>query len=184
MKQITFEALQRINNKEQQGYKDAFDTLYLILCKYIYTIVEDYNDTEEVVIKAFYEVFTTSIIYKDAEHFKRSLWVIAKNTALNVLKSKHSRNKRYPALNENECANLQEQIELVYSEEHIKILYALIDKLPSKCKQVMLLHLKGLHSKEISKRLNISVSNVDIQRFIGVKKLKEAYKNDNTQAKD
>ena len=97
---------------------------------------------------------------------KAFLFKIARNLALNALR----RERISPCLaaSENVVSNVVEEgpgiAEQVCSREEAMILFAAIDALPGRCREIYILRkLKGLSQKEIAQQLGISEQTVEVQ---------------------
>ena len=96
---------------------------------------------------------------------------MAKNLALNHIRSKSHLNI---------LTNNEEQLTLSYEETPLETqefriaLYDCINRLPSRSREVLLLHrIKGLKQKEISEKLDISVKTIKNQIWTSLQKLKK-----------
>ena len=66
-----------------------------------------------------------------------------------------------------------------YVDNRIKKLKVIIDELPPKCREILLLNKRdGLKYKEIALKLNVSEKTVESQMRIAFKKIRAAFKKD------
>ena len=169
---ITDETLMTaIGNNDYISYNKLFDRYYTRLCQYVYAILQDKNDTEDMVQEVFLNLWyhRQKIVIK--ENVSGYLYQMAKNLALNHIRSKSHLNI---------LTNNEEQLTLSYEETPLETqefriaLYDCINRLPSRSREVLLLHrIKGLKQKEISEKLDISVKTIKNQIWTSLQKLKK-----------
>lgn len=166
---ITDEMLmEAIGNDDYISYNKLFERYYSRLCQYVYSLLMDKSDTEDVVQELFLNLWKSRKKIEIRENVAGYLYRMAKHLALNNLRSK---------IYFNDLSETQDQ--LLYEDNHIEVeefriaLYDCIDHLPDRCKEVLLLHrIKGLKQIEISKKLDISVKTIKNQIWISLQKLK------------
>ena len=143
-----------IGNNDYISYNKLFDRYYGRLCQYVYSLLMDRNDAEDVVQELF--------LY---------LYRMAKHLALNFIRSK----VQTGSLSENQDLLLLSYEDNQLETEEFRIaLYDCIDHLPDRSREVLLLHrVKGLKQKEISEKLSISVKTIKNQIWMSLQKLKE-----------
>ncbi|WP_288207153.1 RNA polymerase sigma-70 factor [uncultured Parabacteroides sp.] len=170
--QITDEYLiERIGNNDYNSYNSLFDRYYVRLCQYVYGLLMDKDDTEDVVQELFLSLWKNRSKIEIRENASAYLYKMAKYFALNQIRTK----SRYTTFPEN-----QEQYHLYYEENQLEAdefriaLYDCIDRLPERSREVLLLHrIKGLKQKEISEKLTISVKTIKNQIWISLQKLRK-----------
>lgn len=164
------ELIGAIGKSDYVSYNKLFERYYGRLCRYVYGLLMDKNDTEDVVQELFLNLWKNRKQIEIKENVSGYLYKMAKHLALNHLRSR----KQY-----NDLSETPEQPALSYedtrleSEEFRQALYGCIDRLPDRCREVLLLHrLKGLKQKEISEKLDISVKTIKNQIWSSLQKLK------------
>lgn len=168
---ITDEVLMTaIRNNDYVSYNKLFNRYYGSLCQYVYSILQDKDDTEDTVQEVFLNLWYHREKINIKENVSGYLYQMAKNRSLNYIRSK----SHLKPLSDNE-----EQLTLSYEEtpletEEFRIaLYDCINHLPSRSRQVLILHrIKGLKQKEISEKLDISVKTIKNQIWTSLQKLK------------
>ena len=140
-----------IGNNDYISYNKLFDRYYGRLCQYVYSLLMDRNDAEDVVQELFL-----------------NLW---KNRGRIEIKEK----VQTGSLSENQDLLLLSYEDNQLETEEFRIaLYDCIDHLPGRSREVLLLHrVKGLKQKEISEKLSISVKTIKNQIWMSLQKLKE-----------
>lgn len=160
-----------IKRDDYVSYNQLFVRYYNRLCCYAYRILMDKEDTEDVIQELFLTLWKNRSKIEIEGTVASYLYKMAKNLSLNYIRSKMN----YKTLLENQentCAYYEEnQFE---SEEFRVILYDCIDRLPGRCKEVLLLHrVKGLKQKEIADQLSISVKTIKNQIWSSLQKIKK-----------
>lgn len=163
--------IRAIGKNDYVSYNKLFERYYARLCQYVYPLLMDKNDTEDVVQEIFLYLWKNRERIEIKENVSGYLYRMAKHQALNHLRSR----KQFNNLSES-----QEHLALSYedtqleSEEFRIALYGCINNLPSRSKEVLLLHrIKGLKQKEISEKLNISVKTIKNQIWSSLQKLRQ-----------
>ena len=141
---------------------DAFLEHSRYLKSFLHRYIHRQQDIEDIAQEAYIRAFK---VEQDAEvgHPKTLLFTIAKNIALNELRSKARRVTDYME----ECQTLPEQASSTAEDEVVAFEYlehycAAVDNLPEQCRRVYLLRkVHGLSHKEIAERLQITVRTVE-----------------------
>ena len=151
-----------IGNNDYISYNKLFDRYYGRLCQYVYSLLMDRNDAEDVVQELFLN------LWKNVSGY---LYRMAKHLALNFIRSK----VQTGSLSENQDLLLLSYEDNQLETEEFRIaLYDCIDHLPDRSREVLLLHrVKGLKQKEISEKLSISVKTIKNLIWMSLQKLKE-----------
>lgn len=143
------------------------------------------QDIEDIAQEAFIKAFKTEKS-NGVSHPKTLIFTIAKNIALNELRSKARRVTDYIE----ECQSEPETIEFSIEEE-VQALDGLqnycsaVDALPEQCRRVYLMRkVHGLTHKEIAERLQITVRSVERHLQKGALKCKAYLDEKETSASD
>ena len=141
---------------------DAFVENGSYLKAFLRRFMQRPQDIEDIAQEAYIRAFK---VEQEAgvDHPKTLLFTIAKNIALNELRSKAKRVTDYIE----ECEAEPEKVgatteEEVVGLERLETYCSAVDKLPEQCRRVYLLRkVHGLPHKEIAQRLNITVRSVE-----------------------
>jgi len=160
--------IEAIGRGDYVSYNKLFERYYARLCQYVYSLLMDKSDAEDVVQELFLKIWKNREKIEIIENVSGYLYRMAKHLALNQLRSKVYFN------------NLSEsKDQLSYEENRVEIeefriaVYDCIDRLPDRSREVLLLHrIKGLKQKEISEKLQISVKTIKNQIWSSLQKLK------------
>lgn len=149
---------------------------YKELCRFAIVLLNDRDDSEEVVQKLFVRLWEKRKHLTQPENTKSFLYKSVYNECLKHLKSKVTREKYNLkfALQSEMDGNSTENNDLSAFLPHLK---NAIDKLPTKCREIFVLHkLEGYTQKEISEILGISTKTIENQIAIGISKLRTELK--------
>ena len=160
--------IEAIRRNDYVSYNKLFERYYGRLCQYVYSLLMDKSDTEDIVQELFLNIWKNRERIEIKENVGGYLYKMAKHLALNHLRSK---------VYFNNLSETQDQLSYedyrVESEELRIALYSCIDHLPGRCKEVLLLHrIKGLKQKEISEKLDVSIKTIKNQIWISLQKLR------------
>ena len=160
--------IEAIRRNDYVSYNKLFERYYGRLCQYVYSLLMDKSDTEDIVQELFLNIWKNRERIEIKENVGGYLYKMAKHLALNHLRSK---------VYFNNLSETQDQLsyedDRVESEEFRIALYSRIDHLPGRCKEVLLLHrIKGLKQKEISEKLDVSIKTIKNQIWISLQKLR------------
>lgn len=166
------ELIEAIRKSDYVSYNKLFERYYVCLCRYVYSMLMDTNDAEDVVQELFLNIWKNRERIEIKENVGGYLYRMAKHLALNHLRSK---------VYFNDLSETQDQLSYednwVETEEFRIALYDCIDHLSDRCKEVLLLHrIKGLKQKEIAEKLDISVKTIKNQIWTSLQKLKRCLK--------
>lgn len=162
----------------KQGDKAAFDELFLLyykeLCRFSFTFLHHFDDSEEVVQKIFVRLWENRKTIIQPENTKSYLYKSVYYECLKYLKSQSVREKYHQNYFQYKW-DLQEETN--ETESLLPYLNKAIEKLPEKCRQIFILNkMEGMKQKEIAEILNISTKTVENQIAIAVTKLRTELK--------
>ena len=175
-----FTMKQAKNHKEapQTGALSAVTSAFLehsnFLKAFLRRFVSRHQDIEDIAQEAYIRAF--KVEQNDSiDHPKTLLFTIAKNIALNELRSKSRRVTDYieesQSAQEGEAPSTEEE---VLGLERLDIYCEAVDKLPEQCRRVYLLRkVHGMSHKAIAQRLNITVRTVERHLAKGVLRCRE-----------
>ncbi|WP_163718508.1 RNA polymerase sigma factor [Mangrovibacterium lignilyticum] len=149
------------------GDMQAFDEIYSLfnykLQKFIFSLVKNTTDTEDLVHEVFVKVWENREKLKAHSAFNSYLFTIGYNTTISFLR-RRVHDTRYveyvkSVQVETDDVDLVEQLD---TEEMKEMLNNLIEKMPKRQREVFKMkHFKNSSYKEIAEALNISVNTVE-----------------------
>jgi len=174
--------------KVRQGDRDAFNELYkkyyISLCSYASLLLEK-DEVEDVVQDVFLNIWLRRASLNTTLSFQGYLLRSVYNASLNIIKRKDYL-RDYHSVYKNEIEQMSslvynpdtnETIQQLYRDDlHLRLKDA-IQSLSPKCQEVFRLsYMEGLSGKEISAKLNISLSTVENHIYAALKQLREKLK--------
>jgi RNA polymerase sigma-70 factor (ECF subfamily) len=161
---------------DEHAFGQVYMALMPNLLQFAQSIIKNKELAEDIVSDVFVTIWKNRQKLGEVQNFKLYLYVSTKNTALNYL----SRHFRKDVLSIDEIkvdcpsVNVTPEQALITSEL-VNRINASIAMLPPRCKLIFKLAKEdGLKYSEISQLLNISVSTIDNQMAIAVKKISTA----------
>lgn len=160
-----------IGNDDYTSYNKLFVRYYSRLCCYVYRLLGEKEDAEDVVQDLFFTLWNNRKKIAIGENVSGYLYKMAKNLALNHIRTQTN----YKTVLENREEQLSYYEENPLETEEFRMaLYDCINLLPGRCKEVLLLHrVKGLKQKEIADQLSISVKTIKNQIWASLQRLKK-----------
>lgn len=158
-------------------FRIGFDKIYLEYFPRLYRFAKAYviseDDAKNIVQDVFTLVWEKKAILK-AENPSTYLFSLVKNRCIDLLRHSNTVKKNEKELAFNMMA--LEQTDVSDMEAKEKKLSDAIDSLPDKCREIFILSkIKGKKQREIADILGISLSTVESQMSIALKKIQESF---------
>ncbi len=156
-----------------QDLQSLYASQYGRLLNYGRSLIGSSEDVKEIINDVFLAVWRNRHHLDKERNIEAYLRRSIKNRCINYLKAKRVQSvdietKSYYLTNDETVD------ELLYHAELKAFLYACVEKLPPKCKEIFILSREeNLPHKEIAKRLNLSVKTVENQISIALRKLRK-----------
>ncbi|MDD2529824.1 MAG: RNA polymerase sigma factor [Bacteroidales bacterium] len=170
---------QEISKGNQRVFEDFFNSHKLKVMNLCYGMVHDRDVAEDLVQDIFVEIYSSAHKFQGKSRLSTWLYRIAINKTINYLRKEKYR-KFFVSVDDNKHSlqtdfradlNLEEQ-------EKVKHMHKIIDSLPSKQKQALVLFIYDeLPQKEIAEIMNSSVASVEVLVHRAKQKIKEKTKN-------
>jgi len=164
--------------QKEEDFKLVFEQLYGPVLAYTKTLTNNHDQAKDIVQNCFITLWQKRPDLLASPTLKRFLFTTAYNSFIDLYRKDQRKNKilddlKYSMAKE----NLSE--DEGYNDLKIKKLKIVIDLLPPKCREILLLNKRdGLKYKEIALKLNISEKTVESQMRIAFKKIREEFKNE------
>ena len=169
--------------------KDIFSGIYvryfpkLLRFSQFYVLSEE--EAENIVQDIFADVWSRMEVLDGIYNMDAFLFTLVKNRCIDYLRNQLPVNDRKQKLQdvigkelEFKLFSLQQIDESLLSVEEVEaLLQSAIEKLPERCREIfMLSRIEGLKNREIAEQLHISLSTVENQMTIALRKLKTELK--------
>ena len=161
-------------------YRD-FDQIYVLYFSRMRRFAEEYIPSKEDAENVVQDIFTmlwenrSSIIIKSS--ITSYLFNLTKNRCLDFLRHQ-SVAENYKKEQTLKLSALEQLNEMVSSDTDVEsLIHEAVQQLPEKCREIFIKNrLQGKKYREIADELNLSISTVETQMGIALKRLREALK--------
>lgn len=162
--------IEGIKEGDYISYNKLFICYYGRLCQYVYGMIANRNNAEDIVQELFLHIWENRKKLDIHDHVSGYLYRMAKNRTLNYLRE--TTNHRV-VLEKQETKLPYYEDNSLETDEFRIALYDCMNRLPARCREVLLLHrVKGLKQKEIAEKLNITIKTIKNQIWISLQKMK------------
>ncbi len=172
--------LTQISLGDQTSFRQLYHQFYKKLLQFAFVLTRNKEVAEELVEDVFIKFWKNRKNAENIRNVKIYIYSATKNTCLNYLSSKAYENITQPfdAINIELANPLSPDQILIYRETYTKIKSA-IETLPPRCKMIFkLIREDGLKYKEVSEILNLSVSTIEAQMTIAIRRIAFIIKED------
>ena len=177
--------IKRLQNGEKTAWKKIASQYYKGLVLYCGRYVRNQSDAKDLAQDSFVKAMA-NIVKFDSNRYSSIqpwLWQIARNTALNYIKSRKRKDGNWQQAKPSQSTTTQTYLKLIdnrpgprtmaNSSEKYKILFSHLDKLDEKFIEVIFLHyMDGLTRKQIAELLNIPENTVKSRLRLALEKLR------------
>lgn len=164
--------LNKLKLGSPEAFKELFDFYYIPLCTYAFKYCHSFTQAEDIVQELFVKIWDEKLYVKFEETVAPYLFKSVKNNAIQVAK----KNNKYQFVDIEKQVNklmFDENLDIKFIEEEKKKLYADIEALPTKCKEVFkAIVIDNLKYKEVALQLDISVNTVKTHYSRALKQLR------------
>ncbi|MCX6206069.1 MAG: RNA polymerase sigma-70 factor [Bacteroidetes bacterium] len=149
-----------------------FDTYYARLCYFSFTLINEKEDSKDIVQEVFLKLWNGSNQFESEIAIKNFLYLSVRNACLNY--QRHALIQiKYTKTQPENTVDPGHGLENIIKAELIAEIQTAINSLPEGCGNVLkLAFLEGLKNDDISKKLGISINTVKTQKQRALKLLK------------
>lgn len=163
--------IEDLNKQKPAAYHQLYDEYYKVLVLYAINFLSSQQAAEDIVQELFATMWEKKMKFLSLPSFRTYLYNSVRNASLNYLK-----HQNIESLYLERMANTYREIgeeDDTNEEEVYRLLFRAIDKLPTRCREVFLLHMDGKKNEEIATTLEISVETVKTQKKRALQFIKE-----------
>ena len=172
------ELVHKIRQGEENSFKILFEKFYDPLLAFVTSFTNDKQEAKDIVQNSFIVLWEKREKLLDDSVLKSYLFKIAYNQYINLYKKKKYRTKVLDEIKENALTNYINLVDDT-EDDNVNRLLHLIENLPPKCKQILLLNKKeGKKYKEIALLLGVSKKTVESQMRIAYQKIRKGFNDD------
>ncbi|HEU4551292.1 MAG TPA: sigma-70 family RNA polymerase sigma factor [Chitinophaga sp.] len=170
------ELIRRFTTGDEEAFTQIYDQFYFLIYQYARRWLPGKQDAEDITADTFVKLFQHREQFGNMEHIIGFLKVTCRNACINYLKHLQVRTDKQAVLLHR--LSMQETPDFDWAETQevfFKLVYAEVEKLPSKMKEIFLLSYRdGLKPAEIAQRLHLKVRTVSNQKANAIRILKAA----------
>jgi RNA polymerase sigma-70 factor (ECF subfamily) len=170
------ESILSLQGGDRPAFAIAYNQYYLFIYHYTKKFVDDNQLAEDITADSFVKLWRHAETVSDVQNVKAFLRTTARNACLDHLKLQRNhqeKEKEILYLSEQDTRNEFDLAEI--KAEVLQYVYAEIEKLPEKCREVFKLsYLEGMKVSEVAQHLNISEQTVANQKTKALKMLRLA----------
>lgn len=169
---------QELINNVRQGSHDAFRVLVQTYMKQAYdvafSIVGNHDDADDVTQEAFVKVHRSIVAFRGDSGFSTWLFRIVTNCSLNRLKQRKRKQRREVELAVADLEVVSMNAGIVNTEDPRIYVERALHELPTLQRAVVMLrHMNGLSTRQVSRILDCSEGTVKTHLHRGLKKMRD-----------
>jgi RNA polymerase sigma-70 factor (family 1) len=169
--------LECLQNNDEQVFETFFRTYYQRLCNYANTILNDLDESEEMVQNAFLTLWEKRDTIEIHTSLKSYLYRTVYNSSLNRIKHLKVQRKHDEFYKQSATIEHESTTEKLMESELERMVQKAIVELPPQCQAVFKLsRFENLTYAEIGAQLNISVKTVENHMVKALRTLREKLK--------
>ncbi|MCC8142713.1 MAG: RNA polymerase sigma-70 factor [Tannerellaceae bacterium] len=167
---LDLKLINEIKKDDYVSYNKLFTRYYNPLCYYVYQMIKEKSDAEDIVQELFLNLWANHRKLDIHTAVSFYLYKTARNLTLNYVRDHQ---KYYAVLEQIEQSPIVHDDHSLELQEFRHALNDCINRLPARSKEILLLHrIKGLKQKEISEKLDISVKTIKNQIWNALRNLR------------
>jgi RNA polymerase sigma-70 factor (family 1) len=156
--------VEAIRSGDERVYETIFRQYYPLLCRYAYSVLQDYDESEEVVQAMFLNVWERRSGLQISTSLKAYLYQAVHNRCLNQIKHRQVRAVYQQHVELEPVPTALSPVQAVVADELSGRLQQAIAQLPEQCRRVFeLSRFEELKYQEIADQLGISIKTVENQ---------------------
>lgn len=147
-------------------FENNFKHLYLPLGMYAMRLVDDADDAEDIVEETFIKAWQIVSDGETIQNFKAFMYRAVRNSCISFLRHRkdNASIEEIPEISE----------ETIDTSEIDAKIWAAIDKLPEKCREIFLMSKRdGLSNEDIAEELGLSINTVKVQMSKAFSRLRD-----------
>jgi RNA polymerase sigma-70 factor (family 1) len=152
--------IKQINEKNPDAFRILYQTYYKALVYYTMQQIDSLEAAEDIVQELFISIWEKNLQFSNDTSFRVYLYNSIRNSSINYIRHKEVE-ANYQKLNALIASEeVEEEIHFIFEDNIYKELFRIIDDLPKRSREVLLLLMEGKKVKEVAESLNITVETV------------------------
>lgn len=175
------EIIDGLRKNDRRICQYLFDAYFAQVVYFTDKIIEDREEAEDIVIRAFNTFWNMRDNFNSILHIQAFLFITARNNSYNFIKYRQRQKVGIRDLTLLSATEQTTETEKgIIASDFMKYVYHEVQNLPDKCRQIFVMTwFDGLKANEIAEQLHISISTVTTQRARAIKYLKEVLSDGN-----
>lgn len=150
---------------DEKIFKKVFDHYYPALLLFIAKLTGSREEAEDISLRAFQALFNRCAGFETEINMKAFLYISARNSSLNYIKSKQSEREHLRKFTQQMSDDTFLEFEFGIKQGVVAAISKAIEELPAECRKVFkMLYYEELTPAEIADLLNVTVSTVYNQK--------------------
>ena len=164
----------KMKKGDKESFKFFFEAYYSDLCNYVNLFVRNESLSEEIIQEVYIYLWNNRGKIKINNSVRAYLFAASKNKSLNHIRNEKVRARALSKLADDVQGHVPQPDEIMQEQEYHKMLSGMIDQLPPRCREILLLSRKhGYTNEKIATELKISNKTVENQMTIALRKMRE-----------
>lgn len=165
---IGYSDMNRINRMDSSAFRLLYSVFYKVLVEFACKYVADISAAEDIVQEVFATLWEHKRNFLTPESVKAFFYSSVHNASLNWLKHQNVVNGYAQQTSLDHGRASIPVGDEIFDEEVYRQLFAAIDALPSRQREVFLLQMEGKSNAEIAEKLNIAIETVKTHKKRGM----------------
>ena len=157
---LSGKSLTNMLRSEGKKFEIFFKDFFIPVCRFIGSYTGEEEESADIAQEVFVKVYEKWNEFDRVENAKAFLYTVSRNLCLNHLKHKKAQNNYIDQFDREEMVDELSFLKEVTRQETFRILYAAVEQLPFKSRQVVSLCLKGYNNLEIADQLEVSINTI------------------------
>ncbi|MBO9201411.1 MULTISPECIES: RNA polymerase sigma factor [Niastella] len=150
---------------DEKAFEKVFKAYYSSIVVFTKKITGNQDEAEDITTEVFLKLFQRNTQFKDEPGIRAFLYVSARNSCLNYLKSKKAHDRSHLEIAKRMENDTLLEYEYSIKAEIVETIHKAIENLPDECRKIFkLLYYDELKPAEVAALLQISVNTVYVQK--------------------
>ena len=171
-----FDLIRRFQTGAIEAFTEIYDRHHFFLYQYAKRLLVNKQEAEDVVAETFIKLLQRRDSMESLEKISAFLKISVRNACLDLLRHHKIKSEKQADLIQEMLAAAQPDYDWIeIRNELLDMVYAQVDKMPPKMRDIFLLSFKeGLSPREIADKLDLSVQTISNQKYNALKLIRMA----------
>lgn len=164
------EFVKEISQHTEAAYKKLYDGYFRALVVYADRVLADIEQSTDVVQGVFAEMWENRVVFSSYSAFQVYIYRIVHNKSVNLLR--HKKVELNFVQQKFVSKEINTETDIIRAETY-RLLYAAIDRLTPRQREIFMLRMEGKNAVEIGALLNLSVATIRTQNKLAMARLRK-----------